>query len=45
MKYKGMTDVLSRTYRNEGVRGLYRVSVPASSHLKLTPLQALLELC
>ncbi len=29
MKYKGMTDVLSRTYRNEGMRGLYRVSAPA----------------
>ena len=31
-----MTDVLTRTYRNEGVRGLYRVSTPAQTHHMLT---------
>eukprot|EP00891_Asterochloris_glomerata_P006722 jgi/Astpho2/6722/Aster-06741 len=35
MKYKGMTDVLSRTYRNEGMRGLYRGLLP--NMLKLAP--------
>ena len=45
MKYKGMTDVLSRTYRNEGMRGLYRVRAPASSHLHADTVHALPGSC